>query len=65
MRSIAFPAVSTGIFGFPKDRCARIMLNTTKSFLENEQTSLEEVDFCLWSEEDLDVFKDILWSMVD
>ncbi len=58
--SIAFPAVSTGIFGFPKDRCARIMLGEVKRFLEEEQTSLQEVVFCLWSGEDMDIFRDML-----
>jgi len=57
LRSIAFPAVSTGIFGFPKDRCARIMLDTARHYLESENTSLEEVIFCLWSREDLAVFQ--------
>jgi O-acetyl-ADP-ribose deacetylase len=56
MSSLAFPAISTGIFGFPKDRCADIMLNTARSFLEAEETSLNEVIFCLWSKEDLDLF---------
>ncbi len=62
--SIAFPAVSTGIFGFPKDRCARIMLGEVKRFLEEEQTSLQEVVFCLWSTEDMDIFRDMLQSMI-
>lgn len=65
MRSIAFPAVSTGIFGFPKDRCARIMLDTAKTFLAQEETSLEEVVFCLWSAEDLEIFRKILESAHD
>jgi O-acetyl-ADP-ribose deacetylase (regulator of RNase III) len=56
MSSIAFPAISTGIFGFPKDRCADIMLNAVRSFLETEETSLKEVIFCLWSKDDLDLF---------
>ncbi len=56
LQSIAFPAVSTGIFGFPKDRCADIMLGEVLRYLEEEQTSLDTVIFCLWSEEDLDVF---------
>lgn len=60
LRSIAFPAISTGIFGFPKDRCAQIMLNTTVDFLENAETSLQEVIFCLWSAEDLKIFADAL-----
>ena len=60
LQSIAFPAVSTGIFGFPKDRCARIMLETSRSFVTQEETSLREVLFCLWSREDFDVFAETL-----
>ena len=33
--SIAFPAISTGIFGFPKDRAARIVLAVIRHYLEN------------------------------
>jgi len=65
LRSIAFPAVSTGIFGFPKDRCARIMLDTVGNFLAEENTSLEEVVFCLWSKEDLEIFSKALASMAE
>ena len=60
MSSLAFPAISTGIFGFPKDRCADIMLNTTRSFFEAAETSLKEVIFCLWSKEDLGIFEKAL-----
>jgi O-acetyl-ADP-ribose deacetylase (regulator of RNase III) len=63
LKSVAFPAVSTGIFGFPKERCARIMLDTARSFLAQEETSLQEVLFCLWSKEDFDVFAKILTSV--
>ena len=57
LQSIAFPAISTGIFGFPKNRCARIMLSTVVETLRKEETTLEEVVFCLWGEESLQVFK--------
>ena len=57
LKSIAFPAISTGIFGFPKDRCARIMLSTVAETLRKEETTLEEVIFCLWGEESLQVFQ--------
>ena len=57
LASITFPAISTGIFGFPKDRCARIMLTTVAETLKKEDTSLEEVVFCLWGEETLQVFQ--------
>lgn len=62
MKSIAFPAISTGIFGFPKDRCARIMLKTVEEFLASRETSLKEVLFCLWSVEDLELFQKTLES---
>ena len=58
LASITFPAISTGIFGFPKDRCARIMLTTVAETLKKEDTSLKEVAFCLWGEETLQVFEE-------
>ena len=57
LKSIAFPAISTGIFGFPKDRCARIMLSTVAETLREEETTLKEVIFCLWGEETMQVFQ--------
>jgi len=56
LESIAFPAISTGIFGFPKDRCARIMLTTVAETLKKEEISLREVIFCLWGEDSLQIF---------
>ena len=57
LASIAFPAISTGVFGFPKDRCAQIMLTTVVETLRKEDISLKEVVFCLWGEETLEIFK--------
>ncbi len=65
LKSIALPAVSTGIFGFPKDRCARIMLKASMEFLQKKDTSVDEVIFCLWSREDLRVFQETLRSMTE
>ena len=56
--SIAFPAISTGIFGYPIDRCARIMLATTKKYLEGP-TGLKEVFFCLYGKESYQVFEEV------
>jgi O-acetyl-ADP-ribose deacetylase (regulator of RNase III) len=60
MKSIAFPAISTGIFGFPKDRCAHIMLKTVSEFLESQETNLERVILCLWSGDDIELFEKAL-----
>jgi O-acetyl-ADP-ribose deacetylase (regulator of RNase III) len=55
LKSIAFPAISTGIFGFPIGRCAEIMLKTTIGYLKG-QTDLEKVVFCLFGQESYEVF---------
>jgi O-acetyl-ADP-ribose deacetylase (regulator of RNase III) len=55
LRSIAFPAISTGIFGFPIQRCAEIMLTTTVEYLRGD-TGLERVVFCLFGPDSFDVF---------
>lgn len=55
LATIAFPAISTGIFGFPKERCARIMLSETRRYLQGE-TGLKEVIFCLYSDDTFNVF---------
>lgn len=57
LRSIAFPAISTGIFGFPKDRAARIFYQTIPEFFFSEpESSLQLVKIVLWSQDDLDIF---------
>lgn len=45
MRSVTFPAISTGIFAFPKELCAKIMLKTVLDFLAGKETSVERVVF--------------------
>ena len=62
LKSIAFPAISTGIFGFPKDRCATIMLSTTIAYLEGP-TNLEKVVYCLYDQKTFEIFKRSLKSL--
>jgi len=64
LKSIAFPAISTGIFGFPMDRCAKIMLSTTIDYLSKD-TGLEKVVFCLWGKEAYSVFKNELKQQME
>lgn len=59
LSSIAFPAISAGIFGFPIDRCAQIMLRTAIDYLKDE-TGLQTVVFCLYGSESYRVFEDRL-----
>jgi len=55
LKSISFPAISTGIFGFPIGRCAEIMLRTTIDYLKG-QTGLQRVVFCLFGRDSHEVF---------
>ncbi|MDZ7268219.1 MAG: macro domain-containing protein [candidate division KSB1 bacterium] len=59
LKSIAFPAISTGIFGYPLERCAQIMLATTLAYVGGE-TGLQQVVFCLWGEQAYRVFETTL-----
>jgi len=59
LKSISFPAISTGIFGFPIQRCAEIMLKTTIDYLKG-QTALEKVLFCLFGQDSYKVFENQL-----
>jgi O-acetyl-ADP-ribose deacetylase (regulator of RNase III) len=56
LRSIALPAISTGVFGFPVDRCARILLTEVYRYLQGG-TKIERVVVSLWGDENFEVFK--------
>ena len=57
-QTISFPAISSGIFGFPKDRCASIILSTIREYLQQHpESSLNEVRICLFDESTLQAFR--------
>jgi O-acetyl-ADP-ribose deacetylase len=57
-KSISVPAISAGIFGFPKDRCAKILVGETAAFLKAiPDTALELVEFCIFDQETFGFFK--------
>ncbi len=56
LKSIAFPAISTGVFGFPAERCALIMLMETVEFLQTK-TTLKDIYFCLWGKSVFEIFE--------
>jgi O-acetyl-ADP-ribose deacetylase (regulator of RNase III) len=47
--SIAFPAISTGVYGFPADRAARIAVGTVASEIANQPRGIKGVVFCCFS----------------
>lgn len=56
LRSIAFPALGTGVGGFPVQRCAEVMLEEVRAHLAGE-TTLDEVHFVLFGEPTYRVFE--------
>ena len=56
LESIAFPAISTGIFGFPLERCAKIMMDEVFKFLVGDN-KLNNIYFCLWEDKAFNIFK--------
>ncbi len=58
-KSIAFPSISTGVYGYPIKDAARVALSTVIEFLKNNE-GLELVRFCLFSDGDLLVYSEAL-----
>lgn len=58
LKSISIPAISYGIFGFPKDRCAGILVKKALNYIkENPKTSLELIEFCIYDDLTTEYFK--------
>jgi O-acetyl-ADP-ribose deacetylase (regulator of RNase III) len=58
LKSISMPAISSGIFGFPKDRCAMILVRETINYLkEHPDSSLELIEFCVYDDLTVGYFK--------
>lgn len=60
VESIAFPAISTGIFGYPKDRCAEVMLSTILDYVSRKKTNLRKIILCLYDDETYNIFMEKL-----
>lgn len=58
-RSISFPSISTGAYGFPVEQAAAIATATVREVLANEN-SIEEVIFCCFSDDDLEMYRKAL-----
>src|SRR3989339_1312048 len=59
IKSISFPFISSAIYAFPKDRAARIALETVREYVKKNKTSLKVINFVLFSQDDFDLFTKI------
>ncbi|MEM0050286.1 MAG: macro domain-containing protein [Candidatus Bathyarchaeia archaeon] len=60
--SIAFPAISTGVFGMPKKMCAETMLPAAISYVKGG-TTIRKIIFCLYDDEAFNIFRETLKSI--
>ncbi|MCB9651928.1 MAG: macro domain-containing protein [Deltaproteobacteria bacterium] len=58
-RTLAFPGISTGVYGFPKERAAQIAVGHVRAFLGRSPVP-ETVVFCCFSEEDAEIYRRFL-----
>jgi O-acetyl-ADP-ribose deacetylase (regulator of RNase III) len=59
IKSIAFPCISTGAYGYPNEKAAKIAVATVKDFLKG-QSNIEKVIFCCYLQKDFLIYQDLL-----
>lgn len=63
IKSIAFPSISTGAYGYPIEEASHVALKTVKEFLEKED-KLEKVIFVLFSDRDFEIYLETAKSIL-
>ena len=66
--SLAFPSISTGVYGYPIDKATKVAVNTVRSYIQNKldnsvSLSIDKVIFCCFSDSDAECYKQILASI--
>ena len=64
LSSIALPAISTGIFGYPLRDASEIIIKATLDFINKDAMCLQEITICLYSEKDLNIFEETFKKLV-
>ena len=60
IRSVAFPSISTGVYSFPKDKAAGIALRAVNQFVEANPGKMDLIEWVLFDDDTLSVYKDAL-----
>lgn len=56
LRSVSFPAISTGVYGYPAEAAASVAIDTVYAFLEHDNFALEEVIFVQFGASQFDIY---------
>jgi len=62
IKTIAFPNISTGIYGFPKEQASKIAVSTVVDFLNNNKTSIENVIFVCFDQENYELYRNLVFN---
>jgi O-acetyl-ADP-ribose deacetylase (regulator of RNase III) len=62
IRTLAFPNISTGIYGFPKEQASKIAVSTIVDFLNNNKTSIENVIFVCFDQENYKLYNELVFN---
>ncbi|MCX2739929.1 O-acetyl-ADP-ribose deacetylase [Pontibacter anaerobius] len=60
VKSIAFPNISTGVYGYPKDKAAKVAVDAVQSYMQEHETSIKRVVFVCFDEENLTLYEGLL-----
>lgn len=60
LKTIAFPNISTGIYGFPKDKAAMIALFSINQFCREYPGQIDEITFVCYDDENYSIYRDIM-----
>jgi len=64
IKTIAFPSISTGAYGYPIEEASEIAITTVKKFLDDEKDHIEKVYFVAFSDADFKVYEDLLSNVL-
>ena len=60
IKTIAFPCIATGAYGFPKEKAADVALSTVRDWLKENKTHIDQVIFCTSTPEDKKYYEQLV-----
>ncbi|KAJ8795748.1 hypothetical protein J1605_002510 [Eschrichtius robustus] len=57
LRSVAFPCISTGVFGYPNEAAAEVVLTTLREWLEQHKDKVDRLIICVFLEKDENIYR--------
>jgi O-acetyl-ADP-ribose deacetylase (regulator of RNase III) len=60
LRTIAFPCISTGVYGYPPEKAAQVAVDTVKAVMVEHPDAFDDITFCCFSDEDKQRYEELL-----